>query len=91
MITFLSYFLPFVPLILSVIFSCIELLIFKRIHVKAQRILLTIFYSLLFVAYVVCIILLSKYDIYHGWQRVAVIFGAWIYIIRNLIIKILAK
>lgn len=91
MINFLSYFLPFVPLILTVTSICIELLVFKKISLKTQRILVTVFYSLLFASYIAYVVFLAIYDIHSGWQRYVVIFGAWLYLFRNFIIKILSK
>lgn len=91
MINFLSYFLPFVPMIITVTSICIELLIFKRINVKAQRILLTVFYSLLFASLVGYVVFLAIYDMHNGWQRYVVSLGAWLYIFKNFIIKIFAK
>ena len=91
MITFLSYFLPFVPIILTITSIGIEFLVFKKINIKAQRILLTVFYSLLFASLIGYLAFLAIYDMHNGWQRYVVNIGAWLYLFRNFIIKILSK
>lgn len=91
MINFLSYFLPFVPIIITITSICIELLIFNKITVKAQKVLLTVFYSLLFASLVGHLAFLAIYDMHDGWQRYVVNIGAWLYLFRNFIIKILSK
>ena len=91
MITFLSYFLPFVPIILTITSIGIELLIFRKINLKAQRILLTVFYSLLFASLIGYVVFLAIYDMHNGWQWYVAKFGAWLYLFRNFIIKILSK
>lgn len=91
MIAFLSYFLPFVPIIITITSICIELLIFNKITVKAQKVLLTVFYSLLFASLIGYLAFLAIYDMHNGWQRYVVNIGAWLCFFKDFIIKILTK
>ena len=79
------------PIILTITSIGIEFLVFKKINIKAQRILLTVFYSLLFASLIGYLAFLAIYDMHNGWQRYVVNIGAWLYLFRNFIIKILSK
>lgn len=86
MINFLSYFLPFVPLILSVSLICIEHFALKNINKKIKRILLTVFMAVTFLTYLGCIVtLIIVCDVSGGWQRYVMLFGAFLYFAKNIL------
>ena len=88
MIAFLYYFLPFVPLILSVSLICIEHFALKNINIKTKRILLTVFIAVMFLTDLGCIVTLSIVcDVSGGWQRYVMLFGAFLYFAKNILIN----
>ncbi len=80
--TFLSYFLAFLPLVLTLLFICAEQLFLKKAGSMTVKILLTVFIFLSFIAWVACdLILYFACGIDGGWRDILINIGFWSYFI----------